>query len=102
MYHLYVLLSEKDNNLYIVLTDNLERRLREHNSGKNFSTKSRKPFRLIFYDTLPTIEEAVEREKFYKSGRGHEVLYKILFKSMPRYPRWSRCVSEKHIMSVRL
>ena len=84
MYHVYVLESEEDKNLYIGLTDDLERRLTEHNSGKNFSTKSRKPFRLIFYETLPTIEEAVEREKFYKSGRGHEVLYKILLKSLPR------------------
>lgn len=84
MYHVYILESEKDKDLYIGLTDDLERRLAEHNSGKNFSTKSRRPFRLIFYETVPTIEEAVIREKFYKSGRGHEVLYKILFKSLPR------------------
>ena len=84
MYYVYILISEKDNKLYIGLTDNLERRINEHNSGYNFSTKSRKPFKLVFYEALLTIEEAVEREKFYKSGRGHEVLYKILFKSLPR------------------
>ncbi len=84
MYFVYILQSEKDKNLYIGFTDNLKRRLEEHNQGKNFSTKTRIPLKLIFYEALPTLEEAVEREKFYKSGRGHEVLYKILFKTLSK------------------
>lgn len=84
MYYVYILQSLKDNKLYVGFTDNIERRLKEHNDGKNFSTKSRTPFKMIFYEALPSIEEATEREKFYKSGRGHEVLYKILFKSLQR------------------
>ena len=84
MYFVYVLKSKKDYNLYIGLTDNIDRRFREHNEGKNFSTKSRIPFTLIYYEALLTKEEALKREKFYKSGRGHEVLYKILYKSLPR------------------
>jgi len=84
MYFVYILQSEKDKNLYIGFTDNLKRRLEEHNQGKNFSTKTRIPLKLIFYEALPTLEEAVEREKFYKSGRGHEVIYKILFKTLSK------------------
>lgn len=84
MFYVYVLQSEKDMNLYVGFTEDLKRRIEEHNKGKNFSTKPRVPFKLIFYEALPTLEEAVEREKFYKSGRGHEILYKILFKSLPR------------------
>ena len=84
MYFVYVLESQKDKNLYIGFTDNIDRRIKEHIEGKNFSTKSRLPLKLIFYEALPTLEEAVERERFYKSGRDHEVLYKILFKSLPR------------------
>ena len=83
MYFVYVLKSKKDYNLYIGLTDNIDRRFREHNEGKNFSTKSRIPFTLIYYEALLTKEEELKREKFYKSGRGHEVLYKILYKSLP-------------------
>lgn len=74
----------KDENLYIGLTDDLRRRLKEHNEGKNFSTKSRVPLTLVYYEALPTLEEATQREKFYKSGRGHEILYRVLFKSLPR------------------
>jgi len=84
MYYVYVLQSLKDKKLYIGFTDDLERRVKEHNDGKNFSTKSRRLFKLMFYEALPTLEEATEREKFYKSGRGHEIIYKILFKSLPR------------------
>jgi len=84
MYFVYILQSQKDKNIYVGFTDNLDRRITEHQEGKNFSTKSRRPFKLMFYEALPTLEEAIEREKFYKSGRGHEVLYKILFKSLPR------------------
>ncbi|PIY69013.1 hypothetical protein COY90_02875 [Candidatus Roizmanbacteria bacterium CG_4_10_14_0_8_um_filter_39_9] len=82
MYFTYVLQSEKDGNLYIGFTDNVERRIKEHNEGINVSTKSRGPFKILYYEALPTMEEALRREKFYKSGRGHEVLYKILFKSL--------------------
>ena len=71
MFYVYVLQSIKDNKLYIGFTDNLKRRVHEHNEGKNFSTKSRKPFRLVFYEALLNKEEALAREKFYKSGRGH-------------------------------
>jgi putative endonuclease len=72
----------KDYKLYVGLTRDLNQRLEEHNSGTNFSTKSRRPFKLLFFEALPTIEEATKREKFYKSGRGHEVINKILFKSL--------------------
>jgi len=84
MYFVYILQSLKDKKLYIGLTEDIEKRINEHNSGKNFSTKSRRPFKLIFYEALPTLEESVEREKFYKTGRGHEIIYKILFMTLLR------------------
>ena len=84
MYFVYILQSLKDKKLYICLTEDIEKRINEHNSGKNFSTKSRRPFKLIFYEALPTLEESVEREKFYKTGRGHEIIYKILFMTLLR------------------
>ena len=82
MFFTYVLQSEKDKKLYVGFTDNVEKRLREHNEGINISTKSRVPFKLLYYEALQTKEEALLREKFYKSGRGHEVLKKILFVSL--------------------
>jgi len=76
------LTSLKDNKLYIGYTNNLEARLVEHNNGETNSLKGRRPLKLIFYEALPTKEEAMVREKFYKSGRGREVIKIILFKTL--------------------
>ncbi|MCL4377576.1 MAG: GIY-YIG nuclease family protein [Actinobacteria bacterium] len=74
MYFVYVLRSLKDNKRYIGFTDNLERRLTEHNSGKVKSTKNRKPLELIYHEEYTDKFEAMNREKFFKSGRGREFL----------------------------
>ncbi|WP_432214915.1 GIY-YIG nuclease family protein, partial [Salmonella enterica] len=48
MYTVYILRSNTDNKRYIGFTDNLDRRLVEHNSGKVKSTKHRQPLALIY------------------------------------------------------
>ena len=62
MYYVYVLKSRKDNNFYIGSTNDLRRRFREHNSGWVFSTKSRKPFALIYYEAYGVESDARKRE----------------------------------------
>jgi putative endonuclease len=44
MYYVYVLKSKKDGSIYIGYTHDLVRRLKEHNNGKNISTKYKSPF----------------------------------------------------------
>ena len=62
----YVLKSKKDNNLYIGSTNDLERRLSEHNEGLVFSTKSRVPFELVYYEAYRSESDARHREKNLK------------------------------------
>ncbi len=50
MYYVYVLKSIKDGKRYIGFTDNLERRISEHNYGKVKSTKNRRPLELIYFE----------------------------------------------------
>jgi len=50
MYFTYVLKSHKDDKLYIGYTENLDKRILEHNSGKVKSTKYRIPFELVYYE----------------------------------------------------
>ena len=66
-YYLYILRSLKDNNYYIGISSNVKKRLTQHNSGKTQSTKSRKPFVLIYTEELNSRLEAREREKYLKS-----------------------------------
>ena len=72
MYFVYVLKSKKDSKLYYGFTDNLERRVREHNNGKVLSTKSRTPFELVYSEVVENIEKARRREKYFKSGFGRK------------------------------
>lgn len=74
MYKVYCLRSLKNGNLYIGLTSNLERRINEHNSGKNKSTKAYIPYILLFYEVFETRIEARKREKYFKSGVGREYI----------------------------
>ena len=76
MFYVYVLKSEKDQNLYIGFTKDLRQRIEYHNLGLNKSTACRRPLKLIYYECYLSEKDARRREKFLKSGRGHEILYK--------------------------
>jgi len=80
MYFVYVLQSEKDHRLYIGMTDNLERRVAQHNKGSSAtpSTKNRGPFVLLHSEAFPTRMEARKREKYLKSGVGREFLKQFI------------------------
>jgi len=73
-WYVYVLKSDKNGDLYKGLTNNLKRRLFEHNKGKNRSTRANTPWRLIYFERFATRIEARNREKFFKSGSGREFL----------------------------
>jgi putative endonuclease len=66
LYYVYILKSKKDNNLYIGSTNDLERRIDEHNKGLVFSTKSRSPLELIYYEAYKSESDARQREKNLK------------------------------------
>ena len=72
MYFVYVLKSKKDKKLYYGFTDNLERRIKEHNNGEVRSTKPRAPFELIYFENASNIIEARKRERYFKSGFGRK------------------------------
>ena len=77
-YYSYVLFSLKDRKLYIGYSTDLKSRISKHNEGLITSTKSRRPLILILAEAFINEKDAREREKFYKSGRGREVLKKKL------------------------
>ena len=73
-YYVYVLRSQKDSQWYTGLTGDLRKRLSEHNDKKNFSTKSRGPFDVIYYEASRNLTDAMSREKYLKSGMGKRYL----------------------------
>lgn len=71
-----------DNYYYIGQTDNIKKRLKEHNDGKAKSTKFRKPFELIGYEEYTTRNEARWNEYQYKnhSDKKKKFIEKLLTK----------------------
>ena len=74
MNYVYVLMSEKDGKFYTGSTNDLKRRLDEHNSGKVEATKRRKPFSLIYYEACIPEKDARQPEKYLKSGMGKKYI----------------------------
>lgn len=74
MYYTYVIQSKKDKRFYTGSTNDLRKRLHEHNSGKVISTKNRCPFMLIYYEACLNEQDARCREKYLKSGMGKRYL----------------------------
>ena len=73
MYYVYLLKSKKDNKLYIGFTNDLRKRIIEHNKGLNKSTKYRKPLLLIYYEAYFSLKDAQIREKKLKKFKNSYV-----------------------------
>ncbi len=73
-YYTYVLKSKKDGKLYTGFTNDLRKRLSEHNSGKSIYTKGRGPFFVIYYEACLLKEKAMSRELYLKTGMGKRYL----------------------------
>ena len=69
-HYVYILQSEKNNNFYVGYTKNIQRRIKEHNSGKVFSTKNRIPLKLVYWEGCLSQDDAMKREKYLKSSWG--------------------------------
>lgn len=82
MFYVYVLESQKDSRLYKGFTNDLDKRIAEHNSGKNKSTKGFIPWKLVYFEEFENLNEAVKREKYFKSGSGREFLKVVLEKAV--------------------
>ncbi len=60
------------------MSKNPYRRLIEHNRGLTKSTKSRRPFKLIYIEEFEKRLEARKREKYLKSGIGRETIKELI------------------------
>lgn len=78
MYHVYILQSQKDLKFYAGLTNDLERRLTEHNGGYVKPTRGRRPLVIVYSEKCDNLVSARAREKFFKSGAGREFRDNVL------------------------
>ncbi len=77
MYYVYVIKSQKTNKLYFGFSNNLKRRLQEHNAGKSNYTRRFRPWDLIYYEAYAIEQIARNREEQLKHhGRVYTQLKK--------------------------
>lgn len=78
MFYTYVLKSLKDSKYYIGHTNNIENRLKRHNSGQVKSTRNRVPMQVIWSQKFDTRAKSVNKELYLKSLKGGNQFYKII------------------------
>jgi putative endonuclease len=86
VFYVYVLRSESDSGFYIGFSTDLKKRLSKHRRGASFATKSRGPWKLIYYEAYTEREDAEGRERFLKSGAGRRFLRAQLRHFLKRFP----------------
>ena len=83
MYHVYILESQKNGKFYIGHTDDLDRRLLDHNSGKVKSTRNYRPWVRRYAEAYPTRIEATRRELEIKSKKSRAYIIKLIGRHVP-------------------
>lgn len=77
-YYTYVLESQVDGDWYTGYTQNLRSRFEKHNAGKVQATKHRRPFKLIYFEACRKKDDAIQREKYFKTHYGKMFIKKRL------------------------
>jgi len=79
MFYAYVLQSiAHPEYLYKGHTQDMHKRLKEHNGLKTQSNKRFAPFAIIYYEAFPTREEAISRENYWKTAAGRRYLHRVI------------------------
>jgi len=78
MFYTYFLQSEIVDETYIGYTSDLRKRIKEHNSGFNPSTKRYKPWKLVYYEACLNKDDARRREGYLKTTQGSRLLKRRL------------------------
>jgi predicted GIY-YIG superfamily endonuclease len=73
----YVIKSQKNGIRYVGMSQDVARRLEEHNAGKSKFTSGHTPWDLVYEEEAETSIEARAREKYLKSAAGKRYLDKL-------------------------
>ena len=81
MFYVYILLNEAKTRTYTGVSDDVDKRLAEHNAGRIKSSRPYRPYKMVHIEPFETLKEARQKEKFYKSTTGRRRLNEMLFKA---------------------
>ncbi|MBS3742242.1 MAG: GIY-YIG nuclease family protein [Candidatus Cloacimonetes bacterium] len=81
MYYLYILKNKK-GSYYIGTTNNIIRRIQEHNNGKSKATKNRGPWNIVYTEKFRTRSQAMKREYYIKSQKSKKFIKNLVEKDI--------------------
>jgi len=70
MHFVYIIQSKKDASFYVGVTNDVQKRLIEHNSGSSKYSSTKNPFELIWYCGFNNKDKAYTFERYLKAGSG--------------------------------
>jgi putative endonuclease len=77
-YFVYILYNEKNDKFYIGQTNDIERRLTEHNSGEtNYTSKYSGEWRVVYKEEFVDRTGAIKRERFLKNQKNKNFYKKL-------------------------
>ena len=68
--YLYILESQKDKTHYVGIAHDVGARINYHNAGRVKSTKNKVPWIVVYTESHKNVQEARNREKYFKSYKG--------------------------------
>ncbi len=77
-FHVYVLQSQSTGRYYVGHTENLQKRIFEHNNGRTNSIRNRGPWALVYSEEYATRPEASHRERQMKRMKSHAWLERLV------------------------
>jgi putative endonuclease len=75
---LYILQSEKHQRYYVGSTDDLNRRLWEHNTGQSKYTKTGIPWKLVYFHHFDDSKSGLRAERKIKSLKSRRIIGELI------------------------
>ena len=78
MRYIYILQSLNNNRFYTGYTSDMNKRVSRHNGGGNLSTRSGRPWELVYFEKYPNKIDAMRRERQIKKYKGGSAFKKLI------------------------
>jgi putative endonuclease len=78
MFLVYILFSESTGRFYVGHTADILDRVQRHNDGRSASTKSGRPWTLVFSEPYESRAEAMKREKQIKGWKSATAIHRLI------------------------
>ena len=74
MYYTYIIQSQKNGKYYTGSCGDIAERIKRHNAGATPSTKSARPWKLVYSEVFKTNSEALKREREIKAKKSRKYI----------------------------